>query len=124
MAGRRTALRLLLLALILVGVFGMHTLGHPSGHSPPGQATGHALAMVAVDATASGVSMTMDPSDVCLAVLSALGIVVLLGAMLAGAGGVGRWLSAADRVTSAMGRGPPAPVPVGLRLANLSVSRM
>ncbi|MFE6502726.1 hypothetical protein [Kitasatospora sp. NPDC057738] len=95
------ALRLLLLAALLLGVVTMHTLGHPGGghggsvgHDGPGMhasamhqsgAVHHSPAAEPVHAAASAVGTLdpaapggMDPMAVCLAVLAGWTLVLLL----------------------------------------------
>ncbi|MEV6524512.1 DUF6153 family protein [Longispora sp. NPDC051575] len=133
MLAGRTPLRLLFLALLALGVIGMHTFGHPSdSHGAPPAMTGahaqmaqHSMpAPIAVTQDAvNGAGMGMDPVDVCLAILAALTIVILVGVLR---GFLRRphvlgWR--ADRAWSTAGRGPPPPWR-GLLLADLSVLRV
>ena len=130
-----TPLRLLLLLLVVAGVAGMHTIGHPvgSGHGAIGDEPqvaqmnlGASDAMPSlppdrrVGAPATG--MVMNPLDVCLAVL--VGTVVLFHA--APAARLGRGATLAQLLVAAAvrtGRGPPGRVLFGLTLAELSVQR-
>jgi hypothetical protein len=128
--------RLLLLVLLALGVAGMHTLGHVGdGHHPAPAVVDHAdsgmvtqphagadqpvAASDADDARDHG--LRLDVFAVCLAVLGAVGILLW-------AARTGRLRSGYVRLLRARwapqpaGRGPP-PVPVGLRLAVVSVSR-
>ncbi|MEV6522363.1 hypothetical protein AB0M43_10510 [Longispora sp. NPDC051575] len=177
MAGRLGGARVLLLALLVLGVLGMHTLGHPAeghgampaaghgavkaaghhavGHDPhdavtvavdagaePGETvamaavgtgyavavatfgTGHAVA-VAGDAARAvaivGLGVGLDPMSVCLAILTAL--ILLL--VLAVTSRLARTADAATLVSpenAGSSRGPPKPR--GLLLADLSVLRI
>ncbi|MEV4247251.1 DUF6153 family protein [Streptosporangium canum] len=135
----RVPRRLLLLITLVLGIAGMHTLGHADhGRDRPG-ATGHGVAaehrspdpaLVSPPAPESGdgrrVSDTdgdlprLDPASVCLAVLTAL-LVLLLGALWA--------LRRAPRAgTVALASSPPVARPpprrTALRLARLSVLRI
>src|SRR5262245_4249489 len=90
-------LRLLLLALTALGVAGMHTMGHPSGSHGMSAATttphidsgmpahvtavpAHSMVLLQMAAPKSG--RGLDPSNVCLAVLTVVGIAVLIAAAL------------------------------------------
>ncbi|MER7672384.1 DUF6153 family protein [Kitasatospora sp. NPDC096128] len=81
------ALRLLLLAALLLGIVTMHTLGHPSGGHGGGERQGSQVMAVhqpsghgttADPAAADG----MDPMTVCLAVLAGWTVVLLLAGPL------------------------------------------
>ncbi|WP_353942202.1 DUF6153 family protein [Streptomyces sp. HUAS MG91] len=81
--------RFLLLVALLLGIVGMHTLGHPTGH-----AAGHAMApehTVRAPAAVHGATPSthehempgdggMDPLSVCLAVLGSFTLLLLLAA--------------------------------------------
>ncbi|WP_051864186.1 DUF6153 family protein [Streptosporangium roseum] len=135
----RVPRRLLLLITLVLGVAGMHTLGHADhGRDRPG-AAGHGVAaehrssdpaLVSPPAPESGdgrrVSDTdgdlprLDPASVCLAVLTAL-LVLFLGALWA-------WRRAPRAGTVALASSPPVARPpprrTALRLARLSVLRI
>ncbi|WP_086567235.1 DUF6153 family protein [Streptosporangium minutum] len=126
--------RLLLLITLVLGIAGMHTLGHADhGGDRPGAAAEHrgpdaALAPPPAPESVDGwwVSDTdsdlprLDPASVCLAVLTAL-LVLLLGALWA--------RRRAPRAgTVALASSPPVARPpprrTALRLARLSVLRI
>jgi hypothetical protein len=128
--------RLTLLVVLVLGVAGMHTLGHvgDTGHHAAPAALGHAdndvtLVHAPTDQppAASGTGETpgdgpsLDLFAVCLAVLGAASI--LLGMARTGrlCRGHAR-LQRAVRAPRRAGRGPPSR-PLGLRLAVVSVSR-
>ncbi len=139
MPRRFAALRVLLLVLVAFGVAGMHTMGHPSdSHATMTMAASHGTSATrspAMNAAApiqvAGVELVglpipgggFDPTEVCLAILTAVGLAVLLacalGAMRAAGGGV----APIPAVFAALGRGPPLRPALGLVLANLSVLR-
>jgi hypothetical protein len=86
MTNRRTAadvlLRLSLLFLVITGVVTMHTVGHLEGHhdatiaaSAPGH---HAAGPNALQPQPSDDSGAPDPSWICLAVLSSMGVLFLV----------------------------------------------
>ncbi|MGI5454239.1 hypothetical protein ACQEWB_13885 [Streptomyces sp. CA-249302] len=93
MAGprRETCGRLLLFAVLLLGIVTMHTLGHPSEHgsgsvSPVGAHRSHQVAAPHpqewVGAVTAMPSMSgMDPASVCLAVLGGFTLLLLLAAL-------------------------------------------
>lgn len=133
LARRPAALRLLLLAVLAFGVVGMHTTSHsPLRHQP--SAAGHTAASnMAMVATPPGTVLAMisdretpsggmNGSQVCLAVLVGIGLVVLVAALARAAGALGGSALAPAPLVAPSGRGPP-PTPVGLRLADLSVLR-
>ncbi|MFE0522018.1 hypothetical protein [Streptomyces sp. NPDC058954] len=85
--------RLLLLAVLLLGIVTMHTLGHPTEQgpgspSPVGTHAGHRMAAppspvpahVSATGSDSAAMSGMDPGSVCLAVLGAFTLVLLLAA--------------------------------------------
>jgi hypothetical protein len=139
-----TVVRLLMVAALAVGVASMHTLGHSSGgghggaahppcamsSAPPGAvpmayASDHAVAAVATTGRTAlhCRDVNLDPLAVCLAILLGFALVALIAAL---AGGCRRWVSSAGDPRAAVAlarRGPPRPVPIGLRLADLSVLR-
>ncbi|TQJ87676.1 hypothetical protein [Streptomyces sp. SLBN-31] len=83
---------LLLLAVLLLDIVTMHTLGHPAEQgsgspSPVGTHVGHLMAApfpvsahVPVAGSESAAMSGMNPGSVCLAVLGAFTLVVLLAA--------------------------------------------
>ena len=128
--GRTGRGQLLLFVALLFGIVGMHTLGHPSGHSmgavehPAGHgmtAVHSAPAQVVADEPASPGDGGMDPLSVCLAVLGSFTLLLLTAAVLrpltaAGAPGpVRRGLVYAHR---------PNPPPPRTLLSRLSVLRI
>lgn len=141
------ALRLGLLLLTVVGVAGMHTLGHASagghggsekpvaahmGSEPSGDsmvvAAAVALMAAPVEAvTPAGVGMRGDgmllnPLVMCLAILAA-GLVVLLAALRPAHPDHATPTCPARASAGAAGRGPPTRPLVGLHLTTLSVQR-
>lgn len=148
MATRRAVQRLLLVALLALGIAAMHTLGHPSGgghgggaHAPADSAhQTHAGAVQAplphlagdaamAAATAGqlalrGLDVGLDPSSVCLAILAGFALAALIAALARRA----RRASPAPHhpvaVLRLTGRGPPRASPVGLVIAHLSVLRI
>lgn len=111
----------MLLVLLAFGVAGMHTLGHPADHPT----AGHAIHSV-VQAAASGDMpdrMGMNPADVCLAVLTVFGLLVLVSALLRQARRVADSTTALPSAAIPAGRGPPTRTGMGLILADLSVLR-
>ncbi|TMR93565.1 hypothetical protein EJK15_38745 [Nonomuraea basaltis] len=131
---RRLALRVargLLLVVLALGVYGMHTLGHADGRhggSPP-DAHGMGVAQEPLIAVPAGLRAFVpghempgfDPASVCLAILTSL-VVVLLIAAWTRAGqrsdGGGRASAPIRRVAR------PPPKPTSLRLASLSILRI
>lgn len=125
--GRRLS-RWALLVLLVVGVCGMHTLGHPGTSHAHGEAAvasmpaGHLPAAVMGDAvSSSGELPDLDPGTMCLAVLTSL---LLLWA----AARRGRLLGHAE---TPFGAGPdvrragrPPPPFMALRLSRVSVLRI
>lgn len=133
MGGTRVARRLLLLMLVL-GIAGMHTLGHPepghgrhgmtmAGHSwdGPGAVSPQVEDPHAVRQAPAEKPPGLDPTTVCLAILTALALLVC--AALAWYG----WRPAAGR-PGGLGRVPyvarPPPERTAVRLARLSVLRI
>ncbi|MBG0823296.1 hypothetical protein HS048_21425 [Planomonospora sp. ID91781] len=135
------AARWTLLVALVVGVAGMHTLGHldhgrgHGGHGGPvfaGPVLDHASASIhapAAPGTAASIRWTTDPGDgppgldptsVCLAVLSAL----LLFLVAAGRARMRPSTRAATRPGQAPLVTRPPPQPVAVRLACLSVLRI
>ncbi|MEU6842794.1 DUF6153 family protein [Streptomyces sp. NPDC046716] len=90
--GVRPGGRLLLFVALLLGIVGMHTLGHPTGHamaSEHGMAMSGAMSEPVVEAPTvvahehgkpGGVGTGMDPLSVCLAVLGSFTLLLLLAA--------------------------------------------
>jgi hypothetical protein len=147
----RHAARLLMLVAVAFGVMSMHTLGHADQNRAPHAAMTHVastldmpaavaavphtvpalaaapLAMATVDGHLSDFRIpmpVMDPMTVCLAVLTAVGVVVLLAGLLANRRTSFGGGAAFRPLWTIAGRGPPFAVPpLGRRLAILSVSR-
>jgi hypothetical protein len=126
---RGTYGRLLLFAVLLLGVVTMHTLGHPSEHGgPAGHTAGHAaVASMPESVTVPAVGAQMpapggtDPSSVCLAVLGA-GTLLLLLAAASGAARPGQLRApSSSRLLRALWPNPPPPRHL---LAQLSVLRI
>ncbi|MFG1702617.1 hypothetical protein ACFLIM_05435 [Nonomuraea sp. M3C6] len=131
---RRLALRVVrgfLLVVLSLGVYGMHTLGHLDARhgSPPADAHGMNVAQEAAPATPAGLLAFVpdpgvpgfDPTSVCLAVLTALMVVLAIAAWITTrrrTGGQGRSPSAVCQVAR------PPPKPTSLRLARLSMLRV
>lgn len=122
---RRWALRMLLLALIAVGVAAMHTIGHGAGASIVAR-DGHSQ-----DVHASTTAPTQachglcpDPTTACLFVVTTAGLllVIALAASIL-RGRAGRHGDVGIRRPPAAGRAPPPRWPIGLQLADLSVLR-
>ena len=126
-------MRLVLLLLMVAGVAGMHTIGHPtdSGHAVNSHGAAQTMAMAPAEPTSGPAMflkadkpdprMVMHPLNVCVAVLVG-GILLLLAALL-----IRRQTRTEPcSVTSTRiraGRGPPRSVLLGLTLADLSVQR-
>lgn len=137
MQGRQTVYRLLMIACTVWGVLWMHTFGHADGHDRAmpstavtvhGQVAAHAILITAlptiVDDLRVGSAMGMDPFSVCLAVLTAIGLAIMLAVWAASRRRIslaGNQRAAAD--VAMAGRGPPGR-PLGLYLADLSVLRI
>jgi hypothetical protein len=136
--------RLLLVVALAVGVASMHTLGHPHGRGhgaaappscamspePPGtapmaSASDHAVtAAAATGRTALHCrEVSPDPLAVCLAILLGFALVALIAALAVGCRSRVSSVSDPRTAVALAGRGPPWPVLVGLRLADLSVLR-
>jgi hypothetical protein len=135
---RFAALRMLLLVLVAFGVAGMHTTGHPSdGHGTRIMVVSHeASAMQApvmnapVQVAGAGLVVLprsggggFDPSEVCLAILTAVGLAVLIACALLAVRSVRGGGAPVPAVLAALGRGPPPWRCHGLVLADLSVLR-
>ncbi len=133
----RHAARLLLLAVLALGVAGMHTLGHPHGGNAtamrgptPVEAWSHHAAALTSLPAADGLIATdapvppMDPMNVCLAILTAVGIAITVLALLSISTRARRTTLPHGPVWTVSARGPPTCVPpLGRRLAALSVLR-
>ena len=120
----RGGLRLLLLLTLAAGIAMMHTVGHlgPGGHGAHASSDA-SMAIDVCHADLIGAGATLDPADVCVAILNASGLLTLLAGALLGARG---WLVPAGDprpVLGTAGRGPPVHVRLGLRVADLSVLR-
>jgi len=140
----RVASRGLLLLLLAFGVAAMHTLGHPGGGhcaaSPAAQPMtdpAGASARAATESHATGshpgalqqllvgvappCGAGIDPFDLCLAVLTAVGVAALIRLLPAARYGSGAG-APVPLALAVAGCGPPRPA-VGLVLADLSVLR-
>jgi hypothetical protein len=140
------AIRLVLIVLVTIGVVGMHTLGHPSetDHGIGGGtamtvhdsfAGAHQPFAVRYDAThvttavsplrvgTGGSDMTMDPFNVCLAILGVGLIAALLVALLRGFSSSPVRTGRSPGAGVSLGRAPPPCRTLGLLLADLSVLR-
>lgn len=136
--------RALLILLIGLGVAGMHTMGHPSvTHDMSGTpAVPHTAAAPRVlDAVSPAHGLVgdlqsmaqytalpqpgrgMDPSTVCLAVLTLLGWVVLAARAVSAARRLAGMRAPLPAVLPTFGRGPPRSPSFGLRIADLSILR-
>jgi hypothetical protein len=134
---RFAALRMLLLVLVAFGVAGMHTTGHPSdSHGIRTMVVSHetpAMQAPAMNAPAqvAGAEVValprsgggFDPSQVCLAILTAVGLAVLIAGALLAVRSVRSGGAPVPAVLAAWGRGPPPWRCHGLVLADLSVLR-
>jgi hypothetical protein len=128
--------RLLLLALLLLGIVTMHTLGHPSEQgsaapSPMGTHQSHRTAAAPTPVpTSTHVSATsadstpmsgMDPGSVCLAVLGTFTLVLLLAAAFGGSPSTHLSQPRPARLLRALWPDPP---PGGPSFSGLSVLRI
>jgi Family of unknown function (DUF6153) len=120
--------RAVLLILLALGVCGMHTLGHLDGRHHASLADGHGMTMPGPaagpghPAIGSDPGMLgLDPTDVCLAVLSVFMVVMGLAAWL---GTRRRTQTRAGSLSPARQVARPPPKPTSLRLASLSVLRI
>ncbi|MGW2520965.1 DUF6153 family protein [Streptomyces sp. NPDC001617] len=126
---RETHGRLLLFAVLLLGVVTMHTLGHPSevdGGTPSPvavhQQVGQAHEMSADSRSADSHSMDgMNPASVCLAVLGVFTLGLLLAAALGGGAATAVRPAPLSRLLRALWPNPPPP---RLLLSRLSVLRI
>jgi hypothetical protein len=75
------------------------------------------------DVVLHGPDMSLDPSTVCLAILAAFAIGALLAALVISGRRRPPPLRYPHGAITISGRGPPASLPIGLRLADLSVLR-
>lgn len=126
----RHATRLLLLALLVAGVVGMHTTGHSQARHPA-MAAAHAD-MDSHPATAMGMAAAtpapptdtgMDPVEMCLAVLTVLGMLVLLAAAGYARQVTTRRVGGLSWRIHGTGRDPPEHPLHGLRITDLAVLR-
>ncbi|MBA3489832.1 MAG: hypothetical protein H0T78_09880 [Longispora sp.] len=131
----RTAIRLLLLMLVALGVAGMHTLGHPSDHhqmnllpSSHNATQEHDMVHAVPDSVEGvamrGVGVGLDPSQMCLAILTSSLLLALAGVLrflLCRASRLGLW---SPPPLASAGRDPPGIQPLGLILADLSIWRI
>jgi hypothetical protein len=145
---RRSALpQILLLVLTALGVAGMHTMGHVGAghgthamqavhtvHAGPHTATAAAPAAAAMIVAGPPVALAgiavphrgggLDPTQMCLAVLTLVGSALLIAAALLAIGRPARSGTALRMVFAASGRDPPPRrPPIGLLVADLSVLR-
>lgn len=136
--GRLGARLLLLVLLVLTGVFGMHTLGHPTsgshcdvvdaaaaheiGGSMPFMAGPASYALTAPHDD-GGTGVVLHPLEVCLAVLTAALLLVLAVLLAASQRRQGLADARFHPGLAAAGRAPPEAVVFGLRVADLSVMR-
>jgi hypothetical protein len=143
---RRSALpQILLLVLTALGVAGMHTMGHVGAghgthamqavqavHAGPHTATAPAAtSMIVAGPPAAPASLAvphrgggLDPTQMCLAVLTLVGSALLIAAALLAIGRPARSGTALRMVFAASGRDPPPRrPPIGLLVADLSVLR-
>ncbi|GAA4905620.1 hypothetical protein GCM10023334_001980 [Nonomuraea thailandensis] len=112
--------RAVLLAALALGVCGMHTLGHPSGGHGSAPAS-HVAAAAGAEGFVPDSVPPLDPTDVCLAVLISLVVLLLTGAR-ARAGR--RAESGGGAIASARRPARPPPKPASRRLATLSILRV
>ncbi|MGN9843649.1 hypothetical protein ACTMTI_36545 [Nonomuraea sp. H19] len=131
---RRLALRFargLLLIVLALGVYGMHTLGHlDGGHAGyPSDAHGMVVAEKTLPSLPAGILAFvpehgmpgLDPTSVCLAILTSLVIVLLMAASIR----AGRRLGEGGAVRPpARQVARPPPKPTSLTLASLSILRI
>ena len=126
---RRLALRVVrgfLLVILALGVYGMHTLGHAECRhdGSPGDASVMVRELVSSGSLGFVPDRGMpglDPTSVCLAVLTSLGIVLVLAAWIKER----RRTSANTLSSSSVQRvARPPPKTTSLRLARLSMLRI
>ena len=131
---------LLLLLLVTVGLFTMHTLGHAGPHDPSMHSHSWALAASSASSAHAQPDMTSDDRGqkqagespdrplpfgslaVCMAVLATLVVLVIAALLINRAAGWTPRLARLARQAADMVRGPPG-VPIGLLIADLSVAR-
>ncbi|MCW6005703.1 hypothetical protein K1W54_14105 [Micromonospora sp. CPCC 205371] len=126
---RYAGLRMLLLALVAFGVAGMHTTGHPTDTHCAG-ALSHGVSPMAENADRDDVRAApscgtpdgLHPFEVCLAILTSVGLAVLIAWAATALQRGHPEVTPATAILTALNRGPPPPG-YGLRLANLSVLR-
>jgi hypothetical protein len=123
---RRWALRMLLLALIAVGVAAMHTIGHGAGASivaRDGHSQGVHASTTAPTQACHG--MCPDPATGCLFIVTTTGLLLVIALAAASVlrSRTGRPGGVSIRRPPTAGRAPPPRWPIGLRLAELSVLR-
>jgi hypothetical protein len=141
-AGYGTSWRLLLIAMVAVGVVQMHVFGHPIAdhRMPVGAAPAAALAIAGSSASHSDTAMgagadeaagsggperSIDLLAVCLAILAAAGVVAAVAVLLTRPAGPVLGSAGGLLARCCCGRDPPAPVPpLRRRLADLSVLRI
>jgi hypothetical protein len=123
-AAVRWTLPRLLLVLVAFGVLGMHTTGHAASIPEHGTCSEHA---VAAPVAASVDCHCADPcpgsSDACLAVLTSMGLLLLLIVSLLVAVRRAAVPALGRQTAVAVERGPPLAWPIGLVLTDLAVLR-
>lgn len=124
----RPLLRLALLVAVTLGVFGMHTLGHPGGpgasHAAHASATHEIATAPAAAHDADGTPGHRDGVHAFTVCLAVLGGALVLGALslVRRRRGAGAPTGARARATRSADRGPPRR-PIGLRLRAVTVLR-
>jgi hypothetical protein len=123
-ASRGAWWHLAVLALLALGILGMHTLGHTSGHDMDGMRRGMAVSAVHVaDSQATHTPAPghgFDPTAMCVAVLGSLLLAVALRVLLGSRRlAATPWLAAAALVIPR-----PEPPPQAPDLVRLSVLRI
>ncbi|MEV4014272.1 DUF6153 family protein [Nonomuraea angiospora] len=124
---RRRVSRWVLLLLLVVGVCGMHTLGHLRGHSGHGGAMSASMPAAQMPDPSAGSAFSrgefpdLDPGAVCLAVLTSVFLLLLV---MLRAHAHRRWemMAAAGWYRGQVARPPPQLI--ASRLARLSVWRI
>jgi hypothetical protein len=123
---------MLLLVAVALGVAGMHTMGHPSdGHATMAMTASHETPVMLAPTEFDGAQLValprsgggFDPSEVCLAILTAVGLAMLIAWALLAVPYPSRRLVPVPAALAALGRGPPPWRCHGLMLADLSVLR-
>ncbi len=120
-----------LLVLVAFGVLGMHSVGHlvpGSAHCPQAGLGGSPRAVAAVathvvSVTCQCADSCADPSGECLAVLTGLGLLLLIAVLLFAVRRSGGFDSSGWRAMAVALRGPPRAGTIGLVIADLSVLR-